>query len=136
MNKKWVSYLFYAFATLFALLAIRESISNIWLLIDGNRTTGKVIRFESDMFNRKKTVKRPIFEYKVNGAAYTVRAEASSDLQFDLNDSATILTSPSNPECAKINSFLELWLFSFLYLFVLIASFAFRFVLRTIFHLE
>jgi|GEM_PF-6246424 hypothetical protein len=136
MNQKWPSYLFYVLVICFVLLSIRESISSFWLLIEGNRITGKVIRFESDTNNRKKTVKRPVFEYKVNGNTYTIKADISSDLQYDMNDTETILTSPSNADFAKISSFLELWLSSLLYVFAVIAFFAFRFALRMVFHLK
>lgn len=136
MNKNWLIYLFYVSLGILIAMAIRESISIAWYLLEGDRTSGKVVRFENDMSNRTKSIRRPIFEYQVNGVTYTIKAEASSDLQFELNDTETILSIPGNPENAKISTFLELWLASFLYLFVALALIAISFAVRMIFHFK
>ena len=105
-----------AVAIIFLFIAFYWIGSSTWLVISGEKMTGRLIQFVSvestsrqSGFTNKTISGVPVYEYEYQGHSYTIKGNADAAEELQLNDSIEILVNPSIPGHAEANTFIDLW---------------------------
>ena len=104
-----------------AVLCIGSAIYTAVFLGTAQKATGKVVEL-NERFNSAAdaTEYAPVFSFTAqDGKTYTVSSStASNPSGFEIGDPVVVLYSKSNPEGARIASFVQLWLVPMVFLII------------------
>jgi hypothetical protein len=74
------------------------------------KSKGKVIDMVGSRGSKGGTTYSPIVEFQFNGQSYRISSEVSSSPPaFEIGEEVELFVPPSNPNKARINSFMENW---------------------------